>query len=341
MNKKANNYLIIIMILLLVVAIIVGAGLCYLSWSDEYNDGQVTTEHMPDSAQGTESADDFAQAKEEGKQELLDSIQESLNANMSAEDILNNLLSDGQPEAAATPGPAPVTEEGLKTNTVKMEQIAVTEDGEYQYIQEGQVASSKGIDVSKYQKKIDWKKVASEGVEYAFIRVGCRGYGSSGTLIEDEYFAANAKGATDNGIKIGAYFFSQAVSEAEAEEEAKMVVDALKDYNVTYPVAIDIERVDNQKARQDALSVEGRTQVCIAFCEYIKKAGYIPMVYGDSETFSELLDSEKLADYDFWICQTDGRMTFPYEFAVWQYSHKGNISGISTDTNMSISLKEW
>lgn len=393
MNKKANNYMVIIIVLLLVVAIITGAGLCYLSWSDEYqiagNDGTtsavISTETPAQSTEGTGvTGDDLANAKEEGRQEVLDSIRENLEANISADDILNGLL-NGESNGASTEGNAGLSTEGqagasntgnegqagtstegqgsaapegnagtstesaganneeavLSANPVTMADIKVTADGEYQYIKDGAVTSHKGIDVSKYQETIDWKKVAADGIEYAFIRVGCRGYGSSGTLIKDDKFHQNVKGALAQDIQVGAYFFSQALTEKEAIEEAEMVIKELDGYDITYPVAIDIERVDGQKARQDALTKEERTEICIAFCERIKEAGYTPMVYGDLETFSELLDVEKLADYDFWICETDGEMTFPYEFAVWQYSHTGSVSGIKGETSISISLKEW
>ena len=235
----------------------------------------------------------------------------------------------------------PPKEEGLQANTVTMDQVEIAKNGTYQYVKDGQVASKKGIDVSKYQKNIDWAAVAADGVEYAFVRVGCRGYGAKGTLLLDEKFGVNALGATEYGIELGAYFFSQAISVEEALEEARLVVKTLKDYDITYPVAIDIEKVEGQKARQDKLTKKERTEIAIAFCEYIKEAGYTPMVYGDLETFESLIDPEKLTDYDFWICETDGKMTFPYEFAVWQYSHKGKVAGITPEVSMSISLKEW
>ena len=222
-----------------------------------------------------------------------------------------------------------------------MADIQIDTDGEYRFVKDGSVISRKGIDVSKYQKKIDWAKVKADGVEYAFIRVGCRGYGSKGTLIWDETFHQNVKGALAQGIQVGAYFFSQAITVEEALEEAELVIKELEDYNITYPVAIDIERVQNDKARQDALTKEARTEICIAFCERIKEAGYIPMVYGDLETFDTLLDTEAISRYDFWVCETDGNMTFPYEFAIWQYAHTGKVDGISTDTNISIAIKEW
>ncbi len=339
MNKKTNNILIIIITLLLVTAIITGAGLCYLNWSGETSGQEVleTTEAAKDDdVSSTESlitSEDLADAKEEGRQEVLEGIQEDLNANISAEDILNRLLGiekeDSKPDEIA-----------LKANTITMEDIQIAASGEYQYVEDGVVCSRKGIDVSKYQGDIDWKKIATDGVEFAYIRVGCRGYGSSGTLIKDEYFHKNMQGALSQSIDTGVYFFSQAVTVEEAIEEAKMVVKELESYksSIHFPIAVDIETVEGQKARQDALTKEERTEVCIAFCEYIKEAGYTPMVYGDLETFSELLDVEQLAGYKFWICETDGEMNFPYEFDIWQYSHKGRVSGIKGDVNLNITI---
>ena len=318
MNEKSskNNYLVILIVLLLVVAIITGAGLCYLSWSDDTLSSSTET-------QGTEVI-----AESEGTTESILST-ETTETTESTESV------------EVTTETTEAEREILSANTVTMEQIEITEGGEYQYIKEGKVASKKGIDVSKYQGNVDWKKVAEDGVEYAFIRVGCRGYGSSGTLIKDEKFHRNVKGALEQGIKVGAYFFTQAITKEEALEEAELVVKELGDYKITYPVAIDVERIQGSKARQDKLTAKERTEICKVFCEKIKEAGFIPMVYGDSETFAELIIPEELAAYDFWICETDGSMKFPYEFAVWQYSHKGTVSGIKTETNISISLKEW
>ena len=331
MNKKTNNYLVIIIVLLLVVAIITGAGLCYLSWSDDYNPG-------PNGGQ-TQSTE----VKESTEHDMTESSETiTKDEAESSEPIVPTEETAESSEATEATTEAPSVEgETLSDNMVTMEQISITAEGEYEYIKDGKVASHKGIDVSKYQGNVDWKKVAEGGVEYAFIRVGCRGYGSSGTLIKDEKFHQNVKGALEQGIKVGAYFFTQAITTEEALAEAELVLKELGDYEITYPVAIDVERIQNEKARQDALTVEERTEICKVFCEKIKEAGYIPMVYGDSETFEKLIIPQELAAYDFWICETNGTMTFPYEFAVWQYSHKGTVSGIKGDTNISISLKEW
>jgi len=329
MNSKANNYMVIIIVLLLVVAIITGAGLCYLSWSDEPGSS------VSDTVLGTQSSESISQ--ESVSHESMSS--ESVSSESESQESVNQEPTETSSEAIdpeETEGEA-----GLSANTVTMADIQIDTDGEYRYVKDGSVISRKGIDVSKYQKKIDWAKVKADDVEYAFIRVGCRGYGSKGTLIWDETFHQNVKGALAQGIQVGAYFFSQAITVEEALEEAELVIKELEDYNITYPVAMDIERVQNDKARQDTLSKEARTEICIAFCERIKEAGYIPMVYGDLETFDTLLDAEAISGYDFWVCETDGDMTFPYEFAIWQYAHTGKVDGISTDTNISIAIKEW
>ena len=357
MKKKTNNILMIIIILLLVAAIITGAGLCYLSWSEGANGNGivVTTENGTNTEVSGDisqiTSEDLLDAREEGKQEVLDDIQADLNANISAEDILNRLLGIEKEESKAEDSSAAANENqsesepdkvGLRANDITMEDIQISATGEYQNVENGVICSRKGIDVSKYQGDIDWKKVAADGVEFAYIRLGCRGYGSSGTLIMDEYFHKNMKGALGQNLQVGAYFFSQAVNVEEAMEEAKMVVKELEAYKdqIYSPIAIDIETVEGQKARQDVLTKEERTQVCIAFCEYIKEAGYTPMVYGDLETFSELLDVEQLAEYEFWLCETDEKLTFPYHFNLWQYSHKGKVSGIKGDVNLNISIAE-
>ncbi len=321
MKRKSNNYIVIIVVLLLVAAIITGAGLCYLSWADDYD--------FTDNSGTSQSTEVIHHTSSE----IIAGTEPSSEG---SEAVGTEIPSENTSESTEM-----VSETGLKKNMVAMEQIEILDNGNYQYIKDGKIASKKGIDVSKYQGNINWKKAAADGIEYAFIRVGCRGYGKSGTLIKDEKFHQNMKGALEQNIPVGAYFFSQAVNVKEAQEEAALVIKELEGYDVTYPVAIDVERIQNDKARQDALTREERTEICVAFCEEIKVAGYIPMVYGDSETFSDLINPEELADYAFWICQTDGRMTFPYEFAVWQYSHTGKVSGINTDTNMSISIKEW
>ena len=156
----------------------------------------------------------------------------------------------------------------------------------------------------------------------------------------DENFEKNIKGANENGIQVGVYFFTQAINEEEAVEEANYVLEAIKDYDVTYPVVIDIEKVTDKGARTKDMTKEDWTKVCIAFCETIKEAGYTPMVYGNLKTFFIMLDMEQISMYDKWFAQYDTSVYFPYDFKIWQYSDSGSVNGISSTVDMNVSFYE-
>ena len=228
----------------------------------------------------------------------------------------------------------------IKKSEIEAGNVRVNEKGEYEYEEAGTVISKKGIDVSKYQGDIDWEKVVADGVSYAFIRAGIRGYGT-GTIVPDPTFAQNIRGATEMGIKVGPYFYSQAISEKEAIEEAEFVLNSIKGFNISYPIVIDIEMVGDASARGDQLSMEERTKIVVAFCEKIKSAGFIPMIYGNSETFTQMLDIEQIKDYERWFAFYGDSINFPYEFSVWQYTHEGNVDGIQGPTDLNIAFKEW
>ncbi len=200
-------------------------------------------------------------------------------------------------------------------------------------------ASHKGIDVSRYQEKIDWKKVAGDEVEYAFIRLGIRGY-TKGEILQDDTFIYNIEGALDNDIDVGVYFFTQAVSVEEAEEEARFVLDAIEPYPVEYPIVLDVEAVTSANARTADLTKEERTQYCIAFLETIKKAGYKPMIYGNLKTFMLLLDLEQLEEYDKWFAYYDEDIYFPYAFKIWQYTDNGRVDGIKGEVDLNICFED-
>lgn len=228
--------------------------------------------------------------------------------------------------------------EGLAKNTYDPEAFMADGDGVMHYYEDGERVSHKGIDVSKYQDKIDWEKVASDEVEYAFIRLGIRGY-TEGDIIEDETFEDNIKGALKNDIDVGVYFFTQALSEEEAEEEAAYVIESIAPYQVKYPIVLDVESVTSTKARGNDLTREERTQYCIAFCEKIKEAGYTPMIYGNLKTFTLLLNIEELEDYEKWFAYYDESYYFPYDFKIWQYTNKGKVAGIKGDVDLNISFE--
>lgn len=229
----------------------------------------------------------------------------------------------------------------LKQHSLLQENLQVLENGELQYVENGEVVSHKGIDVSRYQGNIDWNKVAAQGVEYVIIRVGVRGYGKEGNLVLDEKFADNVKGATAAGIKVGVYFFSQAITDEEALEEANLVLDAIAGYDVTYPIVYDVEKTAEASGRMNQLSVEERTRMAHIFIDRIREAGYTPMIYANMEMWSVLINMAEFEDVEKWFAYYDTDLYFPYEYAIWQYSDTGRIDGISGDVDLNISFKEW
>ncbi len=224
----------------------------------------------------------------------------------------------------------------LQKNDYVLENLNVLEDGEVQYLQDGQVVSHKGIDVSKHQGNIDWTKVAADGVEFAFIRVGLRGYGTEGKLVEDEYFEQNIKGALQAGIKVGVYFYSQAITDAELLEEANLVLEKVKPYNVELPIVYDVEKVSGGKGRANDLSVEERTHLTALFCQTIQDAGYKPMIYHNMEMSTLMLDLGQLEQYDKWFAYYNDDLYYPYAYKVWQYSEKGAVDGINEEVDLNI-----
>ncbi len=229
----------------------------------------------------------------------------------------------------------------LKKHNLLEENLKVLENGEIQYEVNGEITSQKGIDVSKYQGDIDWEKVAKAGVEYAIIRVGVRGYGKEGKIVLDEKFESNLKGATQVGIQVGVYFFSQAITEEEALEEAQTVLDAISGYSITYPIVYDVEKTSASDGRMNQLTVEERTKMARIFIDKIKEAGYTPMIYSNMEMWTVLLDMAAFEDVEKWFAYYNTDLYFPYDYAIWQYSDKGTIDGIKGDVDLNISFKKW
>ena len=231
--------------------------------------------------------------------------------------------------------------ENLKKHSYITDHFVLTDDNEITYMGDEKIGSSiKGIDVSKHQGKIDWQRVAGDGVSYAFIRAGYRG-SDEGKLVEDYHFADNVEGALDNGIDVGVYFYTQALSPEEAREEAEFVIDLLEDYEITYPVVIDLEEILVEDARTENMTKQEYTDAAVAFCETVKDAGYTPMIYGNLKTFFIMLDLEKIEGYDKWFAYYDEAFYFPYDFTVWQYSSKGSVNGVGGDVDMNVCMKDY
>lgn len=208
------------------------------------------------------------------------------------------------------------------------------------YYEEGKQTSFVGTDISKYQDYVDFVKLKKAGVDFVMLRVGARGYGS-GQLVLDEYFTDNIKRATDAGLDVGVYFFSQAVNEAEAVEEANMVLQNIKDYQITYPVAFDMEYIANDTSRIDNLSKTEKTTITKTFLDTVKNAGYIPMIYGNKEWLIKHVDMSKLTAYDVWLSQQQDIPDYPYKFSMWQYSNSGTLDGIAGYANLNISFIDY
>lgn len=229
--------------------------------------------------------------------------------------------------------------DSIEKNDIDNNKIKKADNGEITYVENDKVCSHKGIDVSRFQENIDWDKVKKSGVEYAIVRVGYRGYGT-GAMVEDEYAKKNIEGALKAGIKVGVYFFSEAITIEEAVEEAEFVLNMIKDYDITYPVYFDTEDIPNDAERTDSLSVGERTEIAIAFCEHVRKAGYTPGIYANLKWYTMSLDMAKLEKYDKWFAYYDEDLYFPYKITMWQYSENGSIDGITGGVDMNISFME-
>lgn len=182
-----------------------------------------------------------------------------------------------------------------------------------------------GIDVSKWQKDIDWQLVAASGVDFAIIRCGFRG-SVSGQLVEDPYFRKNIEQATANGINVGVYFFTQAITEQEAIEEASMAIQMCQGYEITLPIYIDSENA--VRGRANNLDKATRTRCLAAFCETINNSGYTGGVYASKNWYYDNLYAEALEKYSIWVAQYNTECNYTGKTDLWQYSSKETIAGI-------------
>lgn len=227
----------------------------------------------------------------------------------------------------------------LKTNTYDTSKF-VYQSPEMKYFVDGKQASWFGVDLSSEQGIVDFEKLKRAGVDYVMIKVGGRGY-SSGNIVLDSSFKDYMNGAKNAGLGIGVYFYSQAVDRDEIYDEADTLLELIKDYPVNYPVVFDMESIDGDMARTDALDVSTRTELARVFLKTIKENGYTPMLYGNKEWLVTKLNLEKLQDYDVWLSQEADTPDYPYAYTMWQYTQKGSISGISGNARLNVSLIDY
>lgn len=191
-----------------------------------------------------------------------------------------------------------------------------------------------GIDVSKWNRMIDWDAVKDAGVEFAIIRCGYRG-ASSGVLVLDPMYEENIRGAIEADIPVGVYFFTQATDEVEAVEEASMVISLIEDYDVDYPVFIDSESTGGS-GRADGLAAGERTKIHKAFLETVDAAGYETGIYGSKNWLNEQVDMDELSAYKTWLAEYAEIPSYEDYYHMWQYTSRGSVDGIETRVDLNL-----
>ncbi len=202
----------------------------------------------------------------------------------------------------------------------------------------GSVRSSAGIDVSEHNGKIDWEAVAADGIEFAMIRIGYRGY-TEGEIYLDERFAENYAGARAAGLKVGVYFFSQAISVEEAKQEAEFTLEALKGLELDLPVVFDWETIGEDNARADDIDRDTLTACTLEFCKRVSKK-YDAMIYTNAYQGYYLLNLGELADYPIWFAGYAQTPIFYYRFDIWQYTNEGTVAGIEGNVDLNLCFVE-
>ena len=365
-NRKSNPA-VVVLVILLIVSLLGGGGVFYFlnlertNLRSELESAKVDKElaeaevskmetELKDYREGPiytqkemENLTNLAAEKQtqEMKDEMLDSMKEQMLSGKGVVPMLRSFfpndivfLQDGAYHFI------PI-DEAVKPRQWKNENL-VTEEGNqwYDYQENGESVVKRGIDVSSFQGDIDWNKVVDDGVDFAIIRLGIRGYGS-GKLVLDSKFEQNIKGALASGIDVAVYFFSEALTPEEAVEEAEFAMAALEPYKIRCTLAIDIEDVSDESARTKVLTQEQWTDNCIAFCNRIKEEGYSPLIYGNMESMMLMLDISRLNDIPKWWAAYYDYFYYPYDFTVWQFSEKGSIKGIKEKVDLNIAFDGW
>ncbi|MBR1692619.1 MAG: hypothetical protein IJ711_07580 [Lachnospiraceae bacterium] len=208
------------------------------------------------------------------------------------------------------------------------------------YYENGTNISHLGIHLNKSSGKVNFSRLKSAGVEYAIIRVGMRGY-QNGQLSIDDSFETYLEEAQKAGLQVGLSFYSQAVTEEEAAEEANLLLECIGERQITYPIVFDMELVTNDTSRVQLQSKIVLTGIADAFCRTIRDAGYTPMIYGNKYWLLRRIDLTKLGDYDIWLSQEADVPDYPYKFAMWEYTREGEIQGVDGDAALSISFIDY
>ena len=192
-----------------------------------------------------------------------------------------------------------------------------------------------GVDVSAFQGEIDWDKVASSGIRFAIIRLGYRGWGKAGKLVEDEYAKANLEGAKKAGLQVGAYFFSQALTTEEVDQEIEFMLNTLGDFTLDMPIVFDWE-IPVPEARTANMDARTLTDLQKHFSTIMEEKGYDTMIYFNWNISRNLLYLHELEDYPFWLALYQDRMTYPFRVEMWQYTDRGQVPGIQGNVDINV-----
>ena len=208
----------------------------------------------------------------------------------------------------------------------------------HNYLMLQNLTSYAGIDVSAFQGNIDWKKVKQSGIDFAIIRLGYRGY-ESGKLVEDQYAKTNLKNAKAAGLKVGAYFFSQALSIRETDQEIQFMLKVLGDTELDMPLVLDWE-IPAATARTKKMDAITLTDIQRHFCGQMRDKGYQPMIYFNWHQSEKLYILNDLEEYPFWLALYQDRMTYPWKVEMWQYTDKGKVPGIQGNVDLNVYMPD-
>ena len=291
------EWILTVVALLCAAALVAMVGLCLPYMGPQEEDPQSVSRH------------------EQATQELLPENPETLDATEP----------ESQPESEPTVPPAP--------NPYTVKDFHSDRNNYLRCLRQDSYA---GVDVSAFQGDIDWTKVKASGIDFAIIRLGYRGYGKAGRMVEDEFAQDNLKEATEVGLPIGAYFFSQALTIEEVDQEIEFMLEILGDYKLDLPIILDweIPGVENPRTKNmDAITL---TELQRYYCQVMTEKGYQPMVYFNWHQSRTLLKLSELEDYPFWLALYQDRMTYPWHVEMWQYTDRGRVPGIEGNVDLNV-----
>ena len=208
------------------------------------------------------------------------------------------------------------------------------------YYENEKLLSTLGVDLSRHDGRVDFNQLKNADIDFVMLRLGARGY-ESGQISVDDNFYENLYEALQHELDVGVYFFSQAISAEEAIEEANVIIEALAERKISYPIVFNMDYIPFDRSRIDTLTRAEKTEITDAFCNYISGAGYVAMIYGTKEWLIEQIDLAQLMAYDVWLSQPGELPDYPYKFQMWQYSHSGNVPGTNGNVSMDVCFVDY